>query len=65
MARLINITDQIEKRLQKESKLQYISKEEATKINHVIGKAMIIVRRRAERNQRTSRNASSNITLNS
>jgi len=65
MAHLINITDLIEKRLMRESKLQYISKEEAAKINTFIGKAMVIAKRKAVRNQRISRNASSIITLNS
>ena len=65
MAQLINITDQIEKRLEEEKKVQYIPKDEAEKLIHSMAEKMVIAKREADRNQRLSRNSSSAITLNS
>ena len=65
MTQLINITDQIEKRLEEEKKVQYIPKDETEKLIRSMAEEMVIAKREADRNQRLSRNSSAAIILNS
>ena len=63
MKQLINITDQIEKRLEEEKKVQYIPKDETEKLIRSMAEEMVIAKREADRNQILSRSSSSAITL--